>query len=432
MWDKRILLALALLCGLTAGPPPADAISTISRYKTFSREVLTFAALNAWQDHTNSKINELVAIHPGDSTLSAVVRTDTLRSYNQTALYVQDPLRGLADADSLVFNNARFDSTKITSYLNLPAGGTLYAAHARIDTAALDSLTVIGPVTVSGAGDFALTTQATSATAGAVTMAGGLAVAKRVWADALGADGGYLYLDGYTGNNLLGLESTHLNVYVGGELSLRQLDGGAVQVGTKESGGSDWSSDASLDEDLEVAELGGSPILRLAYRSDDTTPQVADTDELGAIQWWGWDNNLTPGGQNVAAQIKAIANGTWTSDAQGTADLVFLVSAVEALRLESGGEVGINETDPAATLDVYDNTARSTPGLEVHLDNASNTASAAVKITNDKTGGALLDLNADGISVVIAGGGTASATAAGWIAVTVNGETQYLRTYSTK
>lgn len=50
-------------------------ISTVSRYKTWGREVLTSADLNALQDHLNAKINELVNL---ENTTPSAFTADTL------------------------------------------------------------------------------------------------------------------------------------------------------------------------------------------------------------------------------------------------------------------------------------------------------------------------------------------------------------------
>lgn len=59
-------------------------ISTVSRYKTWGREVLTSADLNALQDHLNAKINELVNL---ENTTPSAFTADTLTAlqYGQVA-----------------------------------------------------------------------------------------------------------------------------------------------------------------------------------------------------------------------------------------------------------------------------------------------------------------------------------------------------------
>lgn len=69
----RKLWVILILAGLAA--PAIAQISTISRYKTWGREVLTSADLNALQDHVNAKINELVT---DATTTPADFRADTL------------------------------------------------------------------------------------------------------------------------------------------------------------------------------------------------------------------------------------------------------------------------------------------------------------------------------------------------------------------
>ena len=75
MWlnIKEKLKTLAVIVGAVVLliPPPIHPIATTARYKTWGREKLTSADLNAMQDQYTNKINELVAVHPGDSTSTA-------------------------------------------------------------------------------------------------------------------------------------------------------------------------------------------------------------------------------------------------------------------------------------------------------------------------------------------------------------------------
>ena len=230
---------------------------------------------------------------------------------------------------------------------NTTSGYGFLLAYDR-DLAALKPLYIqngAGIWAADGTLSLANATDATSKTAGAVMLAGGLAVAKKVIADALAAQGGIVHFDAASGNNLLSLSGGVLTSYVNGLAGWAQDNAGRVGIGQGA-----WSSLGTVDGDLEVAEVGGAPRLRLAYRSEDGTPQVADADVLGIIDFWGWDNNLTGGANNIAAQIKAVANGSWTSDAQGTADLSFLCSGAEVLRLLSDGGIlmpTLPTSDPA-------------------------------------------------------------------------------------
>lgn len=107
MKNKAMWLALFLAL---AGP--AQALTSISAYKTFTREILTSADLNASISTLVTGINEARAKFPGDSTKTGTGAFDTLAANPGPNITVKDPLVGLTSGDSIKF--ARASLTRIS------------------------------------------------------------------------------------------------------------------------------------------------------------------------------------------------------------------------------------------------------------------------------------------------------------------------------
>lgn len=291
-------LILPLLLALTA---PAWSISTVSRYKTWGREILTSADMNALQDHLNNKINELVAIHPGDSTKTNVVRTDTLRSKDQVRILFEDPLIAEAPADSFGAENGRIDTlasdtltvtatngqrgridTLATDSLTILAGGQIvapritadtlsvdtltiipgskaYIARAIIDSIATDSLTVIGPTTISGA----TATGALTVTGAILPNAddgGALGASGTGWSDLFLASGGVINWN--AGDVTLTHAADKLTV-AGGKLHVADAtNAGAGPVGSVQLLGGMYSAGRNVSKSgygIDLAAGGATP-----------------------------------------------------------------------------------------------------------------------------------------------------------------------------
>ena len=390
----------ALVAVLIGMPAAVEAISTLSRYTTFSRQVLTFSALNDWQDHTNAKINELVAVHPGDSTRTAVVGTDTLESKDQTQITLKDPLISMDSSDSLGLHTGRIDTFDVDT-LSLGAGGRAWISYAEIDSVATDSLTVIGLAVFSGA----VSAGSTLDVAGNLTVDPGASVIAgygridSLDTDSLTVIGPATISGDFTANGNVGIgtDSPSTTLHVDGTITIGDGVGGtltsdgqlniqspaaqgvAVQTGGANtrvfvtSGGIVGVGTTNPGANgLEVE--AGTRVLSLDYNS--TGGFVWQTFRRGNTEKWWFGSDSADDDFQI-------------QDVGGAAQIPLLIEY-------ASGNVGIGSpADPAAQLDVYDNTATAEPTLKVHQDNASAT-------------GTTLDITNDGSGPLLAGSGAAT------------------------
>lgn len=137
-------LALSILVALSVAST-GWALSSISAYKTFTREILTSSDLNSSFTTVISGVNNLIAIHPGDSTKTAIGAFDTLVAVPGPNLVVNDPLTSKSASDSLNYHLARIrrlnaDSvyiggTPVVGFsLAVSAGDRALFSHANVET----------------------------------------------------------------------------------------------------------------------------------------------------------------------------------------------------------------------------------------------------------------------------------------------------------
>jgi hypothetical protein len=106
----------------------------------------------------------------------------------------------------------------------------------------------------------------------------------------------------------------------------------------------------------------------------NTLDQLVTTDALGNLRKISFDSigGSSGWGLNGNAGTSPTANYVGTSDNQ---DLVFRTNNVEEMRIESAGDVGINNTNPEHILDIED-TKTNSSGATVRIANKVNTALA--------------------------------------------------------
>lgn len=187
------MLRRVTIAGLLVAASSAWGLSAISVFKTFTAEILTVADLNSsFSRLLDEGINPLIALHPGDSTMTAVGVFDSLDAKTSgNNIGVKRSLVFRDDADSLVVggrskldtvysDTIRVINFEVTGNAILPGVGSAASIRdtmglvltdslgskdrsfddgvtltingiADIDTARVDCLTVSGPSTFEGA-----------------------------------------------------------------------------------------------------------------------------------------------------------------------------------------------------------------------------------------------------------------------------------------
>jgi len=153
---RRYLLALSVLLATTTG---LSALSSVSARKSYSAgELFTASDYNADRSETVGWVNNLIALHPGDSTKTVFGAHDTLVSRSIGQIITKHKIASLAAEDSLEFHIANIGRANVDSlYLGgtpivgfvtgVSAGKRAFYSYANTDTFNTDSLTVGGPAT---------------------------------------------------------------------------------------------------------------------------------------------------------------------------------------------------------------------------------------------------------------------------------------------
>ena len=157
-WLRALVLVLVVVM------PALASFTALSRYKTFTREPLLSTNLNAWQDATNTGINNIGVFVPSGATGDSIdiknAAHDTLTAKDIAKIILKDPLLSLAAADSLKFHAGNFQRLNLDSLntrgpvvswpYDFSPGKRLRAAYANADTYSVRG-TTSGTITVKGA-----------------------------------------------------------------------------------------------------------------------------------------------------------------------------------------------------------------------------------------------------------------------------------------
>lgn len=112
----RRLILLVVVLGV---PASVLGVTSMSNYRTFTREILTPDHLNNLQTSYTNKLNEIIPFVPsgatGDSLKAPTVSTDTLATKSTSKVTLKDPLVSLSASDSLLFHLANIKRANLDS-----------------------------------------------------------------------------------------------------------------------------------------------------------------------------------------------------------------------------------------------------------------------------------------------------------------------------
>jgi len=186
------------------------------------------------------------------------------------------------------------------------------------------------------------------------------------------------YLAGASGNIELGATGFATFVTNGTE-RMRITSAGLVGIGTSSPG-----------EELDVG-AGGSMLLSGASTGDQYIRVGSGRSGNGYsfIDLQGdttYNNGLrlirTNGGANSGSNVEHRGTGALAIITQEAAPIAFLTSATERMRIVSGGNVGIGNTDPGYRLDVSAADTTSGLGYAARLRSNATATAAALQFTN--------------------------------------------------
>jgi hypothetical protein len=206
----------------------------------------------------------------------------------------------------------------------------------------------------------------------------------------------------------IGTGSNHpLEFITNGSGRMRITSGGDFLVGATSAYLSTFSG---ITAEGKTSGVGNNLSLGL-YKAG--TPQILNGDVLGNIYFYGVDNDITAGNNNIGARIASIATTDWTTDGTtSNAALVFYTHGTtsgapeERARITSGGDVGIGTSSPIGRLEAVGGTGAGFSGWFRTGDaTAANNAGGGFYNTSSATAAsrqAVMALDADGANL---GGG---------------------------
>jgi hypothetical protein len=414
---------------------PILALTSISPYKSFTREVLTSSDLNSSFTAIITGVNNLIALHPGDSTKTGIGAHDSLTTASTATITIKNPLVFYDNTDSLVVpGHARLDSietnrvslsdneairfgtgfdvdlkynaTDLVLNLTVAGAGDLVVNNGSIElddsegttygtgkdaTIRYDATNLVinpkavgsGVLQVTGDVDVTGTTEATSTTAAALKTAGGLGVAGDIYA------GDDIFL---TATGVLNWGAGDVTV-TGGTNTLT-VAGGDLVVNTVT--GANAAGPAFIGDEAATAT---NPTLVPNKTEEDTGIGWASADVVTVV---------TGGAERVRIQNSLMLFPSGSALAPNTAD----ASDNGVLHFAGGGSAGYTR---GATLFAYGNEHATEPG-EMWL-RAGNVAGGDIVF---QTGSAVeaLRIDAAGATTVTGGLVAVNITSSGLLDIT--------------
>jgi hypothetical protein len=169
-----------------------------------------------------------------------------------------------------------------------------------------------------------------------------------------------------------------------------QLDGATGLTGTI------TSSALSITGNSNLATSSGSVGIGTASPTSQLAVQTTAGSSLGFLKF----TDITYGGDVRFGKNTGISNdailGTWVAN-----NMLFYTSGAEAMRVDSGGNVGIGTTSPGVKLEIHQGAAGSRASLCVHSSSSATTDGIIYSYTNTSSGTGFVHIAAQSLGAVV-------------------------------
>ena len=158
----RGMLGTIGFIGVIAWSAPVVGLTSISAYKTFTRELLTSSDLNSSFTRVINGVNNLNAKFPGDSVKVGTAAMDSAVANPGPSITFKSPLASVAAEDSLIFHRANLKRVHTDSLfvgpvpvtapswaIGVTAGRQSHFSYADIDSVVINSTFSIGTTAVT-------------------------------------------------------------------------------------------------------------------------------------------------------------------------------------------------------------------------------------------------------------------------------------------
>ena len=158
----RGMLGTIGFIGVIAWSAPVLGLTSISAYKTFTRELLTSSDLNSSFTRVINGVNNLNAKFPGDSVKVGTAAMDSAVANPGPSITFKSPLASVAAEDSLIFHRANLKRVHTDSLfvgpvpvtapswaIGVTAGRQSHFSYADIDSVVINSTFSIGTTAVT-------------------------------------------------------------------------------------------------------------------------------------------------------------------------------------------------------------------------------------------------------------------------------------------